>query len=109
MRDHSEGTTDEIELYAVPFGEDWENTTKKRDIFKRAMDRMHPDLVFVQMDPSNFIARQRFLSHKSALKGVEDYDKKAIHSINPEAPQSWEEAVVNIVNFHYKDSSGHAE
>lgn len=60
------------------------------------MDRMHPDLTFVQMDPSNFMARQRFLSHKSALKGVEDYDVKAIQTINPEKPHSWEECVVNL-------------
>lgn len=58
---------------------------------------MHPDLVFVQMDPSNFMARQRFLSHKSALKGVEDYDVKGIQSLNPEAPLSWEETIVNLV------------
>lgn len=103
--DHSEGTTDEIELYAVPYGEDWENKTGNRDIFKRALDRMHPDLIFVQMDPSNFIARQRFLAHKSALKGVEDYELKGIHSMNPETPQSWEETVVNLVNFSNQDSS----
>lgn len=63
------------------------------------MERMHPDLVFVQMDPSHFMARQRFLSHKSALKGVEDYNVKAINSTNPEAPYSWEETVVNLVTF----------
>lgn len=49
------------------------------------------------MDPSHFIARQRFMSHKSALKGVEDYDTKGVHTINAEAPYTWEETVVNLV------------
>lgn len=48
------------------------------------------------MDPSHFIARQRFMSHKSALKGVEDYDVKGVHTINAEAPYTWEETVVNL-------------
>ena len=45
--DHSEGTTDEIELYCVPYGEDWENGPTDRDIFKRAIERMRPDVTFV--------------------------------------------------------------
>lgn len=50
------------------------------------------------MSPCNFISRQRFLSHKSALKGVEDYNIKGVDNLNPEKPLSWEEAVVNLVN-----------
>lgn len=31
------------------------------------------DLFFLQVDPSNYVARQRFMSHKCALGKVEDY------------------------------------
>ena len=63
------------------------------------MERNHPDLIFLQMSPANFISRQRFLAHKSALKGVEDYDIKGVDRLNPETPVTWEEAVVNLVFF----------
>lgn len=72
------------------------------------MERMHPDLTFLQLDPSNFIARQRFMSHKSALSGVEDYEVNGIHSINPEAPYTWEETVVNVVAAPEPASPRHA-
>jgi len=42
------------------------------------------------------MARQRYLAHKSALNGVEDFDVKAIENINPDVPMSWEETVVNL-------------
>lgn len=51
------------------------------------------------MSPSNFIARQRFLAHKSALKGVEDYEERGVDDLNPEAPLTWEETVVNLVQI----------
>jgi hypothetical protein len=87
---------DEILLYGVPYGQDVQNSSSY-DIFMRSLERDHPDLVFLQMSPENFLARQRFLSHKSALKGIEDYNVKAIDCFNPEKPYSWEELVVNLV------------
>lgn len=69
---------------------------KDQDIWVRALRRNAPDMVFLQMDPSNFMARQRFLAHKSALNGVEDYDTKATESLLPDRPMSWEETVVNL-------------
>lgn len=93
---HGEGTTDEIELFGVPYGNDTENP-KERDIFMRSLDRNRPDLVFLQMSPCNFMSRQRFLAHKSALKGVEDYNVKAVDDLNPEKPLTWEETVINLV------------
>jgi hypothetical protein len=89
-------TGDEIILNGVPYGQDLKNSSEY-DIFMRSLERNHPDLVFLQMSPENFIARQRFLSHKSALKGVEDYDVKAIDNLNPQTPYTWEECVVNLV------------
>jgi hypothetical protein len=57
----------------------------------------HPDLVFLQIDPSAYIARQRFLGHKCALNGVEDYDIRDTRAIDPLSPHSWEECVVSNV------------
>lgn len=49
------------------------------------------------MDPSPYIARQRFLAHKCALKGVEDYKITDTFLIDPNKPHAWEESVVNLV------------
>lgn len=92
--DHGEGAGDEIELYGVPRGIDT-NHPKDQDVFIRGLRRNGPDLIFVQANPCNFMARQRFLSHKCALNDVEDYDKKGIDNLNPESPYSWEETIVN--------------
>jgi hypothetical protein len=56
-----------------------------------------PDLVFLQMDPMNYIVRQRFLSHKCALNQVEDYQVKGVEDLNDPKPVSWEECIVNPV------------
>jgi len=85
-------------LFGVPYGNDTENP-KERDIFIRGIERNRPDMIFLQMSPSNFIARQRFLAHKSALKGVEDYEERGVDDLNPEAPLTWEETVVNLVQI----------
>ena len=37
-----------------------------------------PDLILLQMDPMPYITRQRYMSHKVAMHGVEDYSTKAI-------------------------------
>jgi len=81
----------------LPYGPDVVNPVG-RDIIIRAFERNHPDLVLLQMSPENFIVRQRFLSQKHALKGVEDYDIKAIPSFDPQTPFSWEECVTNLVS-----------
>ena len=44
------------------------------DTLSRAMEANHPDLIFLQMNPGPYLARQRYLAHKCALKGVEDYE-----------------------------------
>jgi hypothetical protein len=49
------------------------------------------------MDPSAYLARQRFMSHKCAMKEVEDYDKKSIEVMDPSKPYTWEECIVNLV------------
>ena len=40
-----------------------------------------PDLVLLQMDPMNWLVRQRFMSHKHALHEIEDYDERAIEDM----------------------------
>jgi len=92
---HSEGTTDEIILYGIPKGQ--VNEDPHRDILTSAMEANHPDLVFLQMNPEPWIARQRFMAHKSALKGVEDYEINGLEQMDPTVPHSWEECVVNLV------------
>jgi hypothetical protein len=54
------------------------------------------DLVYLQVDPSEYIARQRFLSHKCAMGKVEDYRLDGINLIDPHKPITWEETVVNL-------------
>ena len=69
--DHGEGTTDEIILIGCPQG----NQKQDYDTLTGAMEANHPDLIFLQVNPEPYLVRQRFLSHKCALKGVEDYEK----------------------------------
>lgn len=90
-------SSDELVIYSIPRGEDVVNIQDYK-VLERGLTRVHPDLVFLQMSPENFLVRQRFLSHKSALNDVEDFDKKAIECLNPEKPETWEELVVNLVS-----------
>lgn len=57
--------------------------------------RYTPDLIFIQMEPMAYLTRQRFLSHKCALYGVEDFDVKGNENLNEPKPLSWEEAIVD--------------
>ena len=92
---HSPNTLDEIELVGVPHGED-PSKYGGLDEFELSLKRMKPDLIFLQIPPEQFIARLRFLSLKHAMNEVEDYDVKALPSLNPECPLSFEECVVNL-------------
>lgn len=58
-----------------------------------------PDLIFLQLDPMPYLTRQRYMSHKVAMHGVEDYSTKAISNLNEPAPMTWEEAVVNLLTL----------
>jgi hypothetical protein len=59
--------------------------------------KYNPDLIFIQLEPMPYIVRQRYLSHKCALHGVEDYDLKGVENLNDPHPISWEEAIVNPI------------
>lgn len=83
-------------MYGVPYGDDWKNP--KRDIFMRSLVAHHPDLIFLQISPSAYISRQRFLSHLSAVNEVEEYSLRGIESTQLEAPDSFEECIVNLVS-----------
>ena len=67
------------------------------DTFTNLLFVHRPDLIFLQLDPCKYIARQRFLSHKCALKGEEEYHVSGVDMIDPLKPYSWEECVVNLV------------
>ena len=47
------------------------------------------DLLFVQIDPSAYMARERFMSHRCAMGKVEDYHLDGIHLIDPHKPITW--------------------
>lgn len=54
------------------------------------------DLMFLQIDPQEYVARQRFMSHKCAMGKVEDYRLDGVELIDPHRPITWEETVVNL-------------
>ena len=87
---------DEVFLYGLSSGNDKINLNNY-DIFMRALERHHPDLICLQLSPDHYLARQRFISQKTALQGIEDYDTKALSTIDPDKPFTWEELVVNLV------------
>ena len=70
--DHSEGTTDDISLYGIPEGP-FNEEFPDYDTLTSALAANHPDLIFLQINPGPYLARQRYLAHKCALKGVEEY------------------------------------
>jgi hypothetical protein len=43
------------------------------DDLKKLLMKAEPDLIVLQLDPSRFISRQRFLAHRCALNGVKEY------------------------------------
>ncbi|KRX02806.1 hypothetical protein PPERSA_04009 [Pseudocohnilembus persalinus] len=107
-------TSDEVQVIGVPTGK----TVEKFDdytTFSSQLEQTHPDLIFAQVNPAPFIARQRFLAHKCALQEVEDYSIHGVQNIDPLKIDSWEECVVNRVvldmlnnnkvhtDFHYAD------
>jgi len=57
------------------------------------------DLMYLQLDPSDYMARQRFMSHKCAAGNVEDYRLDGIELIDPHRPITWEETVVNLFSM----------
>ncbi len=69
------------------------------DFFLEIVAENMPDLIFLQMDPMPYIVRQRYMSHKCALNGVEEYSTKAIENLNDPCPLTWEEAVVNLLTL----------
>ena len=51
------------------------------------------------MDPMPFIVRQRYMAHKCALHGVEEYDEAGVENLNHPGPYTWQEAVVNLITL----------
>lgn len=87
---HGEDTsTDEIKLIGVPH-----TPLKYMDGFKvRSFDEeqnLGTDLICLQIDPSLYIARQRFVAHKFALGKVEDYHLDGVDLIDPHRPITFE-------------------
>jgi hypothetical protein len=82
---------DEVKLIGVT-----RKPTKKAEDDKSRMDEIQAyvsagiDLMFLQIDPSDYVAQQRFMSHKCAMGGVEDYRLDGIDLIDPHRPITWE-------------------
>lgn len=55
--------------------------------------------MFLDIDPSPYLIRERFASHKCALNEVEDYHKDGIIEMDPIKPISWQETVVNLITL----------
>lgn len=68
-------------------------------MFTEAIGSSMPDLIYLQMDPMPFVVRQRYMAHKCALHGVEEYDERGVKNLNFPAPYTWQEAVVNLVTL----------
>lgn len=58
-----------------------------------------PDLLFLQFNPMHFLMRQRYVTHKLAMKGTDEYDKKATYSFDNPIPLTWDECVVNLITL----------
>lgn len=59
----------------------------------------NPDIILLQIDPMPYIVRQRFLTHKLALHGVEDYSIEGVEDLNYSRPITWEECIVNLLTL----------
>ena len=86
---------DEIKLIGVPRSKSRAHTSPLHDEVQ-VMTAGGADLLFLQIDPSEYIARQRFMSHKCAMGKVEDYRLDGIELVDPLRPVTWEETVVNL-------------
>lgn len=90
---------DEVQLIGV---------TRKAEIVKDSSAKIDEvqslvsggvDLMFVEVDPSDWVARQRFMAHKCAMGKVEDYRLDGVELIDPHRPITWEETVVNLLTM----------
>lgn len=61
MIDH--GQDAKINLFGLPTVP----LDKRMDFFLEAVGLHMPDVVFLQLDPMNYLTRSRFMSHKCAL------------------------------------------
>jgi hypothetical protein len=72
----------------VPKGEAYERF-EKYDTFQQILTQGERDLIFLQIDPSAYIARERFMAHRCAMGEVEDYRLDGIRLIDPHKPITW--------------------
>lgn len=63
----------------------------------KALTKTNPDLLYLQIDPMPYVTRQRYMSHKCALHGIEEYSVKAIENLNLPNPISFEECIVDLL------------
>lgn len=89
---------EKVVLYSVPEAK-LEIASQSQDPFMQAMYEYKPDLIFVQLCPMNYIARQRYVSHQVAMRGDSDFNKKATFSLDNPIPLTWDECAVNLITL----------
>jgi hypothetical protein len=80
--------TDEVTLVGVPKGQ-YHEPAEGFDSLIARMKILKPDLIFLQVDPSEYVARERWAAHKCALKKMEDYYLDGVERIDPLKPHTW--------------------
>jgi hypothetical protein len=89
------GTYAKIQLYGLPHTP----VEKSIPLMQEAALGHRPEVIFLQLDPMNYILRQRFMAHKCALHEVEDYDIRGVPDLQFPRPHTWEEWVVNLITI----------
>ena len=89
------GTYAQIQLYGLPQGP----VEKSVPLMQEASLGFRPEIIFLQLDPMNYMMRQRFMSHKCALNDLEDYDIRGVENLQYPRPFTWQECVVNLITI----------
>ena len=87
------GSYAQIQLYGLPPTP----VEKTIPLMQEASLGHRPEIIFLQLDPMNYLMRQRFMAHKCAMQEVEDYDIRGIPDLQYPRPHTWEECVVNLI------------
>lgn len=87
MPEANHGTNTTVALYGLPKAP----VSANLPLIQEACIGHRPELLFLQMDPMNYLIRQRFIAHKCALNEVEEYDIRGVDNIQYPRPHSWEE------------------
>lgn len=89
---HEPDLTD-VTIVGLPY----EKISNDPNLLLKNLAKHYPDIIFLQLDPMPYITRQRYLSHKCALNGVEGYEIKGVENLNDPKPISFEECIIDLL------------